>query len=195
MAQLTDSKRHSYGVYMLLLRVLAWYPMRVPLSVRERESNWKIERDGERERGIAAWIGGKESAIMNRSVSRHILHICCRITGGRAQTIVPVLRQLSGEIEFTRSHLKFHTFQEFEYFFYNIFLNICVARLSTDQMEDWTTAESALFEEAMEKYGKGEGFVFNPWCVVLGSGRLLFWSGSATLGMWIRIRKNYQQFV
>ena len=47
-------------------------------------------------------------------------------------------------------------------FFYNIFLNICVARLSTDQMEDWTTAESALFEEAMEKYGKGEGFVCNP---------------------------------
>ena len=52
--------------------------------------------------------------------------------------------------------------EEFECFFYNIFLNICVARLSTDQMEDWTTAESALFEEAMEKYGKGEGFVFNP---------------------------------
>jgi hypothetical protein len=23
-------------------------------------------------------------------------------------------------------------------------------------MEDWTTAESALFEEAMEKYGKGK---------------------------------------
>jgi hypothetical protein len=23
-------------------------------------------------------------------------------------------------------------------------------------MEDWTTAESALFEEAMEKYGKGQ---------------------------------------
>jgi hypothetical protein len=30
------------------------------------------------------------------------------------------------------------------------------SRLSTDQMEDWTTAESALFEEAMEKYGKGK---------------------------------------
>jgi hypothetical protein len=24
-------------------------------------------------------------------------------------------------------------------------------------MEEWTTAESALFEEAMEKYGKGTG--------------------------------------
>ena len=68
---------------------------------------------------------------MNRSVSRHILHICCRITGGRAQTIVPVLRQLSGEIEFTRSHLKFHTFQEFEYFFFSL-LNVPVFYFDKD---------------------------------------------------------------
>ena len=27
-------------------------------------------------------------------------------------------------------------------------------RLDTDQMEDWTTAEAGLFEEAMDKYGK-----------------------------------------
>ena len=27
-------------------------------------------------------------------------------------------------------------------------------KLSCDQMEDWTTAEAGLFEEAMEKYGK-----------------------------------------
>jgi len=42
----------------------------------------------------------------------------------------------------------------------------CSPRLSTDQMEEWTTAEAALFEEAMEKYGKGFNEIradFLPW--------------------------------
>jgi len=42
-------------------------------------------------------------------------------------------------------------------------------RLSTDQMEDWTTAEAGLFEEAMEKYGKGFNDIwtdFLPWKTV-----------------------------
>ena len=41
--------------------------------------------------------------------------------------------------------------------------------LSTDQMEDWTTAEAGLFEEAMEKYGKGFNDIwtdFLPWKTV-----------------------------
>merc|ERR1719397_190813 len=42
-------------------------------------------------------------------------------------------------------------------------------RLSCDQMEDWTTAEAGLFEEAMEKYGKGFNEIwtdFLPWKTV-----------------------------
>lgn len=42
-------------------------------------------------------------------------------------------------------------------------------RLSTDQMEDWTTSEAGLFEEAMEKYGKGFNEIwtdFLPWKTV-----------------------------
>jgi len=41
--------------------------------------------------------------------------------------------------------------------------------LSTDQMEDWTTAEAGLFEEAMERYGKGFNDIwtdFLPWKTV-----------------------------
>jgi len=41
--------------------------------------------------------------------------------------------------------------------------------LCTDQMEDWTTAEAGLFEEAMEKYGKGFNEIwtdFLPWKTV-----------------------------
>jgi len=42
-------------------------------------------------------------------------------------------------------------------------------KLSCDQMEDWTTAEAGLFEEAMEKYGKGFNEIwtdFLPWKTV-----------------------------
>jgi len=42
-------------------------------------------------------------------------------------------------------------------------------RLSTDQMEEWTTAEAGLFEEAMDKYGKGFTDIwtdFLPWKTV-----------------------------
>jgi len=42
-------------------------------------------------------------------------------------------------------------------------------KLSCDQMEDWTTAEAGLFEEAMEKYGKGFNEIWTdylPWKTV-----------------------------
>jgi len=42
-------------------------------------------------------------------------------------------------------------------------------RLSTDQMEEWTTAEAALFEEAMEKHGKAFNDIWTdylPWKTV-----------------------------
>ena len=42
-------------------------------------------------------------------------------------------------------------------------------RLSTDQMEEWTTAEAALFEEAMEKHGKTFNDIWTdymPWKTV-----------------------------
>ena len=42
-------------------------------------------------------------------------------------------------------------------------------RLCTDQMEEWTTAEAALFEEAMEKHGKTFNDIWTeylPWKTV-----------------------------
>ena len=42
-------------------------------------------------------------------------------------------------------------------------------RLCTDQMEEWTTAEAALFEEAMEKFGKTFNDIWTehlPWKTV-----------------------------
>ena len=46
---------------------------------------------------------------------------------------------------------------------------IILLRLSTDQMEEWTTAEAALFEEAMEKHGKTFNDIWTdylPWKTV-----------------------------
>ena len=45
----------------------------------------------------------------------------------------------------------------------------CSVITSRVQMEDWTTAEAGLFEEAMEKYGKGFNDIwtdFLPWKTV-----------------------------
>ena len=42
-------------------------------------------------------------------------------------------------------------------------------RLSTDQMEEWSTAEASLFEEAMEKHGKTFNEIWSehlPWKTV-----------------------------
>jgi len=42
----------------------------------------------------------------------------------------------------------------------------CSPRLSTDQMEEWTTAEAALFEDAMDNHGKGFNDIrthYLPW--------------------------------
>lgn len=42
----------------------------------------------------------------------------------------------------------------------------CSPRLSTDQMEEWTTAEAALFEDAMDNHGKGFDAIrehYLPW--------------------------------